>query len=143
MASIPQGLPFFGKHLSTLSIAWRQTVVNLLGAARFRAGDIRPRTRHPERRGPLSSPRHSREAESKKAGRSTKEPAGPYGAGDGVDVSAWGSAGPPQTFRSRPEAFSRSMRRHSSAMKAPASVGVVPPRWMLETTVRLASGMPI
>ena len=46
------------------------------------------------------------------------------------------------SLRARPEAFSFSMRPHSSAMNAPASAGLVPPRWMLETTVRLASGMP-
>ena len=46
------------------------------------------------------------------------------------------------SFRSVPLAFLSSMILMISAMWAPASAGMVPARWMLDTTVRRASGMP-
>lgn len=47
-----------------------------------------------------------------------------------------------QSLRSSPEAFFWNIFWQSSAINAPASTGGVPALWMLETTVRLASGIP-
>ena len=45
-------------------------------------------------------------------------------------------------FRSSPLAFCSSIFFTTSAICAPASTPGIPPRWILEITVRLASGMP-
>ena len=54
---------------------------------------------------------------------------------------AGGGGGRGGYFKSMPLAFFSSMVLMSSAICAPASTAVVPWRWMLETTVRLDSGM--